>query len=277
MKKFRWFGIWLQCSLCVLGLAACSIRSHEGSSRDGELVIFAATSLTDAFLEIGEVFETQNPGVNLVLNFASSSQLATQLREGVTADVFASANPKQMQVVVGLGRVAPENVLLFAANSLTVIVPAGNPALIYSLEDLAKPDVILLMAAQGVPVREYADQIIDKLPQEMQAQIYANLISEESNVRQVVTKIALGEADAGFVYASDVTADIASQVEQIRIPDNLNVTAEYPLSVIADSQQKNLAQEFIRFVRSDAGQAILADWGFLPFQTTDMKTQAAQN
>ncbi len=222
------------------------------------------SSLTDTFTDLAEAFEEQNPSANLVLNFASSSQLAAQLREGVTADIFASANDVQMLAAIESQRIDPVDVELFAANRLTIVVPAGNPAGIHAIQDLGKPGVTLLLAVKGVPVRDYADQIIENFPRDIQVEIYQNLISEESNVRQISTKVALGEADAGIVYASDFTPDIADRVEQIEIPDALNVMTAYPIAVIVDSQQKELANGFVSFVISTNGQAILAQWGFTP-------------
>jgi len=238
--------------------------SGTGRYQADDLVIFAAASLTDSFTDLVKDFEERNPGTNLVLHLASSSRLAAQLREGVSADIFASANPAQMQAVVESQRVDAGDIQLFAANTLTIIVPTGNPAKIHSLPDLGKAGVALLMSVEGVPVRDYADQSIGKLPRSIQDAIYQNLISEESNVRQVTTKVALGEADAGIVYTSDITPDIAGRVERVDIPEALNIHATYPIAVIADSAHKALANDFIEFVISQEGQSILMEWGFLP-------------
>lgn len=260
-------------SLCLLvgvfvlmALTACNFNTGTSNGNNRELVIFAAASLTDAMTEMAERYEGQNPDTKLLLNFASSSQLAAQLREGVPADVFASANENQMQLAIRHDRVDPADMRMFVANKLTIVVPVGNPARIDALEDLGNPGVTLLLAVEGVPVREYADQIIRNLPALLQSQIYANLVSEESSVRQVATKIALGEADAGIVYASDITADIADRVEQVEIPVSMNILASYPIAVIDDSQQKALANEFIEFVLSEFGQSILVKWGFVPVE-----------
>ncbi len=258
---------WLITVLMLLGLVSCLSFTEVDGRKPDELIVFAAASLSDSFTELEGAFEQAHPGVNLVMNFASSSQLAAQLREGVRADVFASANENQMQIAVASGRVDSAEVRLFAANMLTIVVPTGNPADIQTLEDLGNADVSLLMAVEGVPVRGYADQIISALPESTQAKIYANLVSEESNVRQVSTKIALGEADAGIVYASDITPDIVELVENIRIPDSLNVVAAYPIAMIKDSQTKDFAKSFIDFLLSEIGQNVLANWGFLPIQT----------
>ncbi|MBK8900070.1 MAG: molybdate ABC transporter substrate-binding protein [Anaerolineaceae bacterium] len=248
----------------LLAILLISCGPNRPTATPQEITVFAAASLTDAFNELTTAFEAQNAGVEVTLNFAGSSQLAAQLSEGATADIFASANAAQMQAVVDAGRITAGSEKLFVSNRLTVIVPADNPAGITALEDLAQPGVQMLLAVEGVPVRQYTDEIVAKFPTDFQEQFYANLVSEEDNVRQVSAKVALGEADAGIVYTSDVTPDIASQVLQIAIPDAQNVVATYPIAPLADAPAPTLAQSFIDFVLSEAGQAILDKWGFGP-------------
>ncbi len=251
--------------LITLLLVGCGTRqAGENGSEPQEITVFAASSLIDAFTELAEAFEEQNEGVAIILNFAGSSQLAAQLSEGVPADVFAPANPAQMQAVVDAGRIEAGSEKLFVSNRLTVIAPAENPAGITALEDLAQPGVQMILAVEGVPVRQYTNEIVAALPADFQAQFYGNLVSEEDNVRQVAAKVALGEADAGIVYTSDVTPDIATQVVQIPIPEAQNVVAAYPIAPLVDAPAPTLAQDFIDFVLSDEGQAILANWGFGP-------------
>ncbi|MEJ2757385.1 MAG: molybdate ABC transporter substrate-binding protein [Anaerolineales bacterium] len=247
-------------ALLVGFLAGCSFVPP--SIKPQELVVFAASSLTDAFSALEVAYEDRHEDVDVVLNFASSSQLAAQLNEGIAADVFASANPTQMHVVIEGGRIEAGTEKLFVSNRLVVITPTDNPANITSLEDLANKGVALVLAVEGVPVRQYTDQIVSRLPAEFQERIYANLVSEEDNVRQVSAKIALGEADAGVVYTSDVTPDIQGMVQQISIPDAQNVVATYPIAPWADTANPALAQSFIYFVLSAEGQTILAERGF---------------
>lgn len=248
--------------LIALLLMGCD--TGENGAKPHEITIFAASSLTDAFTELADAFEAQNEGIEVILNFAGSSQLAAQLSEGALADVFAPANPTQMQTVMNAGRIEAGSEKLFVSNRLAVIVPADNPANITAWEDLAQPGVQLILAVEGVPVRQYTDQIVAALPTDFQAQFYGNLVSEEDNVRRVAAKIALGEADAGTVYTSDVTPDLASQVLQIPIPDAQNVVATYPIAPLVDAPAPTLAQSFISFVLSDEGQIILSRWGFGP-------------
>ncbi|MCA9956360.1 MAG: molybdate ABC transporter substrate-binding protein [Anaerolineales bacterium] len=254
----------MKSKLFIVGLLAILLVSC-GPNRPAapqKITIFAAASLTDAFNELAEAFEAQNEGTQVVLNFAGSSQLAAQLSEGATADLFAPANEMQMQAVVDAGRIVAGSEKLFVSNRLTVIVPADNPAGITALEDLTQPGVQLILAVDGVPVRQYTNEIVATFPPDFQEKFYANLVSEEDNVRQVAAKVALGEADAGIVYTSDVTPDIATQVLQIAIPEAQNVVATYPIAPLADAPAPTLAQSFIDFVLSNEGQAILARWGF---------------
>jgi molybdate transport system substrate-binding protein len=251
---------WLVWLTAVLWIVSCAPTANQAP----EITVFAAASLTDAFTELAAAYEAQNPGVAVLLNFGSSSQLAAQLREGVPADVFASANPAQMEAVIAAERVQPANTAVFATNRLTVIVPTDNPANITNLADLAQPGVQLILAGEGVPVREYTDEIIATLPADFQTRFYSNLVSDEDNVRRVVAKIALGEADAGVVYTSDITPDIAQRVQQIPFPQAENVRASYPIAQLVDARNPARAQTFVEFVLSAEGQAILARWGFEP-------------
>lgn len=229
-----------------------------------ELVVMAASSLTDAFNELADAFELANPNVEVLLNYASSSSLATQIVEGAPADVFASANFTQMNVAVDAQRIEGEPTA-FLTNRLTIIVPADNPAGLETYADLGNSGVALVLAAPDVPVRDYSNQAIALMGDAAwQAAVFANLVSEEPNVRQVATKVSLGEADAGIVYTSDVTPDIASSVLQIAIPDEMNVIASYPIAVVQDAPAGDVAQAFVDFVLSPEGQAILAKWGFGP-------------
>jgi molybdate transport system substrate-binding protein len=241
----------------VLCLVTCT---RPDASEKQALIVFAASSLTDVFTEMAAEFEGKHPGVEVIFNFAGSSQLATQLVEGGQADVFASASERQMTAVITAGRAAQATP--FASNRLTIVVPAANPANITQLEDLGQSGILLVLALPGVPVRQYTDEMVARLGEEFAANFYANLVSEEDNVRQVLAKIVLGEADAGVVYVSDVTPDIAAQVQQIPIPDTQNEVALYPITAVSDTPRPQPAQEFIDFVLSQSGQTILMKWGF---------------
>ena len=252
-------------ALSLLSIGIVSINAQETQT----LTVFAASSLTDAFEEIAVDFEAANPGVDVVFNFAGSSDLAAQLAEGAPADVFASANIRQMSVARAAGRIGGAQ-HIFAKNRLVLIVPSDNPANINELADLAGENVQLLVAAPGVPVRAYTDTMLTRLAalpeygDAYQTAFLANIVSEEQNVRQVAAKIALGEADAGIVYVSDVTPDVADQVMAITIPDELNTIANYPMAITDDTSNPELAAAFIAYVESGCGQAILESWNLIP-------------
>lgn len=230
------------------------------------LTVFAAASLTDAFAEIGKAFETANPGVSVTFNFAASQALRTQIEEGAPADVFASANKKEMDALVSGNHVDANAPKLFLTNKLIVILPADNPAGIENLEGLATSGVKLVLAAEEVPVGNYARQSLDLMNARFGAdykdKVLGNLVSNEESVKQVVTKVQLGEADAGIVYTSDSVA--APELQTIDIPDELNVIATYPIAPLPNSANADLATAFVEYVLSDMGQAVLGKWGFGP-------------
>ncbi|MFN8452777.1 MAG: molybdate ABC transporter substrate-binding protein, partial [Anaerolineae bacterium] len=239
------------------------------------LTVFAASSLTDAFNEIATTFEADHAGVDVVYNFGGSSTLATQLADGAPADVFASANNTQMNVARDAERISGSP-RTFVKNRLVLIVPADNPAGIASLRDLSNPGVKLVVASPGVPVRDYTDAMLEKLAaspaygEEYRSAVLANVVSEEENVRQVSAKVALGEADAGIVYRSDVTPDIADAVLALPIPDAVNTLATYPIAVTDNPADAALAQAFVDYVLSDAGQDVLVKWGFTSIRIPEL-------
>lgn len=254
--------------LVAVMLVSPSVGARARAQGNQTLTVFAASSLTDSFEEIATAFEADHAGVDVLFNFGASSDLAVQLSEGAPADVFASANAKQMTVAQEAGRIA-DPVRTFVKNRLVLIVPADNPANIQSLRDLANPGVLLVLAAPEVPVRDYTDTMLERMAadpaygEDYRTAVMANLVSEEDNVRQVSAKVALGEADAGTVYLTDVTPDIKDQVIVLPIPDAYNTIATYPIAVTDDPADPALAQAFVEAVLSDAGQATLTAWGFV--------------
>lgn len=230
------------------------------------LTVFAAASLTDAFTEIGKNFEAANPGVTVTFSFAGSQALRTQIEQGAPADVFASASGKEMTTLFTGKFVADGTPQNFLTNKLVVILPANNPAGLEKLEDLAKPGIKLVLAAEAVPVGNYARQSLDLMNgsfgTDFKDKVLANVVSNEDNVKQVVAKVQLGEADAGIVYTSDAIA--APDLKTIEIPAELNVIAKYPIAALANSTNAELAKAFTDYVLSADGQAILQKWGFAP-------------
>jgi len=240
--------------------------SPTSAPLSGSLTVFAAASLTDAFTEIGNRLTAENPGLRISFNFAGSQALVTQLQQGARADVFASADLKQMTAAQGANLI-DGNPIVFTHNRLTIIVPASNPGGINAPVDLARPGLKLVIANKDVPAGRYTRQSLDLMSADpafgadFRARVEANVVSEENNVKQVVTKVQLGEADAGIVYASDVTAAVQGDVATIGIPDSMNVIAEYPIARVAGGNAA-LGQAFIDAVLSAAGQQTLQAHGF---------------
>jgi molybdate transport system substrate-binding protein len=244
----------------ALALAACGGDDSGGSSgaqSPSGIKVFAAASLTAAFNELGPQFTAANGGTKVTFNFAGSQALATQLQQGAPADVFASADIPNMDKVKDLVG-TPQN---FASNQLQIVVEKGNPKGVRGLDDLASPDLKVVLAAGEVPAGKYAQQAFE------QAAVTVKPVSQEDNVKAVVNKVALGEADAGIVYVTDVTAG-GDKVEGVDIPDDLNVLATYPIATVKASKAQDKAQAFLDLVLSDQGQQVLKKYGFLPPPTT---------
>jgi molybdate transport system substrate-binding protein len=235
-------------------------QDGQGRPASTKLIVFAAASLTEAFDEIATVFESSNPGVDVTFNFAGANTLRAQVEQGAQADVFASANTKEMDTLVANGFVATDAPQIFLTNRLVVITPTQNPAGLSTLEDLAHPGLKLVLAAGEVPVGRYARQMLEAAGTDFKSQVLANVVSNENTVKQVVAKVQLGEADAGIVYASDAVA--APELRVIEIPAEWNVLAEYPIAALQNAPHPELAAEFVAYVLSSEGQAILQKWGF---------------
>ncbi len=219
------------------------------------------------------------PASNVVFNFDGSQALRTQIENGAYADVFASANKKQMNALKNGGLMNNSSIVIFTRNKLSLIVPKENPAEIGNLSDLAKPGLKIVMGTKDVPVGDYALQIINNLGNnssygpDYKTKVLANVISQETNVNYVVTKVALGEADVGFAYVSDITEDLASKVDKIDIPDEYNIIAEYPMGILLESKYPTESQEFMNLVISDEGKAVLEKYGFAPVKSQPAKSE----
>ena len=243
----------------ALVLAGCGGGEPPGgsSASPSEIKVFAAASLTAAFDELGPRFTAASGGTKVTFNFAGSQALATQIQQGAPADVFASADTTSMDKVKGL--VGDPQV--FARNLLAIVVEDGNPRGIKGLEDLANPELKVVLAAPDVPAGRYAAEILGR------AGVTVKPVSQEDNVKAVVTKVSLGEADAGVVYVTDVTAG-GDKVEGVDIPAEQNVTATYPIATVKASKASDQARAFVDLVRSPAGQQVLNGYGFLPPPTS---------
>jgi molybdate transport system substrate-binding protein len=227
-----------------------------------QLTVFAASSLRDAFLELGQRFEAGHAGVSVSFSFAGSQELRTQIEHGARADVLASADERHLRALAEAGLAeAPRS---FARNEPVIVVPSGNPAAIHQLLDLPRAQRIVV-GAPDVPIGAYTLRILEaaaaRYGQGFRAAVEARIASRELNVRQVLAKVRLGEADAAIVYRTDALA-ARDAVETISIPADLNVVAEYPIAALRAAPQPALARAFVELVLSPAGRALLARYGF---------------
>ena len=271
---------------CLFLMAALGVYGQPAES----LTIYAASSLTDVFEELAAVFGEGHPRAEIVINFANSSTLAAQLIAGAPADIFASAAETQMSLAVSQQRITEDAVKIFAHNQLVLILPTENPADIHALGDLANENILLVLAVEGTPIRTYTNAMLDALNAEYGAdfsrRVLANLVSEESNVRQVVARVMLGEADAAIVYQTDAIGKAGDALITIPVAPAFNQTAAYPIAALADAPNPALAENFIEFVLSDEGRAILRAYGFcspaiiddeIPTEATPQPTREADD
>lgn len=243
----------------MVGLVACGDDGMAGdgtggNGMEGTVLVFAAASLADAFAEVEAAFEAAYPGTDVQLNLAGSSALREQILEGAPAAVFASANQSNMDAVAEAGEVAGD-VRVFARNRLQIAVPAGNAAGVTGLADFANGDLLIGLCTEGVPCGDLARDALEK------AAVDAAIDTNESDVRALLTKIGADELDAGLVYRTDVTS-AGDLVEGIRIPDEFNVEAAYPIAELVGSPNPDGGAAFVEFVLSDEGQEILTSHGF---------------
>lgn len=252
-------------SSLLLTSGAAPPRSEASPS---VLTVFAAASLTDAFQELGQRLEQQTPGLSVVFSFAGSQQLALQLEQGAGADVFASADQRWMTYAQEHGLIEGDP-QLFARNRLVAIVPKTNPARIGGLPDLARRGTKIVLAAEAVPVGAYSRKALRNLakapgfPARYDARVLGNVVSQEDNVKGVVAKVQLGEADAGMVYRSDVTPAVSRYVRSFDIPNEYNVLASYPIALVKGTKNQDVAQAFIALVLSADGQRVLEQNGLI--------------
>jgi len=221
---------------------------------EGEVLVSAAASLTDAFAEVEAEFESANPGVDVVLNLAGSSALREQILEGAPADVFASANTSNMDQLAEAGEVARES-QIFVRNLLQIAVPSGNPAGVTGLEDFGRDELLIGLCAEDVPCGDFAREALAN------AGVTPAIDTNEPDVRALLTKVEAGELDAGITYVTDV-APTDGAVDGVDIPEDVNVVADYPIAVLANAPNPDAASAFVDFVLSDEGQAILTKFGF---------------
>jgi len=220
---------------------------------NGTINVFAASSLTEAFTTLGKRFESAHPGVKVVFNFGPSSGLSEQINQGAPADVFASASTKSMDDVVAAGNAT--NPTSFAKNVMEIAVPPSNPGHVDSVNDLAKSSVKVALCQAAVPCGATAAKVFDN------AKITVKPVTEEIDVKSVLSKVQLDEVDAGVVYVTDVRA-AGDKVKGIKIPSDVNASTTYPIAALATSSDKAAAQAFIDYVLSAAGMSVLTADGF---------------
>jgi molybdate transport system substrate-binding protein len=256
--------------LCALFLAACGSATTTSTASTTPtpvtLNVFAAASLKGSFSAIAVKYQQARPNVTIKFNFAGTQILEQQLANGAPADVFASADLANMQKASAAGLVGSSQV--FVKNRLTVIIPAGNPGNINSLQDLSRKGVKIDIESPTVPAGKYSLQALDKMAQSSAygpayvSAVRANFVSQETDVKSVVTKVQLGEVDAGFVYVTDAAA-AGDKVKTIAIPDEFNVIAQYPIAVTKGSTHASDAQAFVQYILAKDGQGVLQHYGFI--------------
>jgi molybdate transport system substrate-binding protein len=246
-------------SFAVVAVSVTLVAAYgDGAGQDdagleGELLVSAAASLTDAFAEVEAVFETDHPDVDIVLNLGPSSGLREQILEGAPADVFASANSSNMDQVVKAGEAADP--VIFVANLLQIAVPPGNPGGVTALDAFAREELLIGLCAEDAPCGDFGREVLEH------AGVTPAIDTNEPDVRALLTKIEQGELDAGIVYVTDV-ASTEGAVEGIDIPAEHNVVAEYPIAVLSHAPNPDAAAAFVEFVLSEEGRGIMSGYGF---------------
>jgi len=243
-------GLTVMAALC----SSCGTSAPAGSpALSGTITVFAASSLNEGYTAIGKEFQKSHPGTMVTFAFGGSSMLVSQIQQGAIGDVYASADQPNMQKLID-ARLTAESPIVFARNNLEIVVGKGNPKHITSLSDLGRSGLVVVLCAPAVPCGRYAAQALQK------AGVSVRPASQEADVKAVLSKVALGEADAGIVYITDVKA-AGTAVDGVAIPAAVNVVAEYPIVILKDSQNRALASAFISYVLTD-GRRILERYGF---------------
>jgi molybdate transport system substrate-binding protein len=252
------------CSILLINVipSACAEEPRE-------LTIFCGAGLAGAFNEIGQLYENASD-IGVAFNFDGVPSLRAQIENGAYADVLVSSNLKHMDALKAEGLINNDTVEIFAKNKVAVVVPNDNPANIVNLTDLARPGIMILMGTRELSIGDYARQVLDKLSNdseygpEYKEKVISNIVSEETTVNRIVSKVALGEADAGFSFVSDVSPSMSGKVTKLLIPDKYNVVGDFPVAVLSQSNYPQEAQAFIDMIMSNEGQAILDKYGFIP-------------
>ncbi len=263
----------LALALAPAPAAAPAPLGAQTSAAPREITVYAAASLTEAFQELATLLAGEAAPVRVRFNFAGSQQLAMQLEQGAAADLFASADRRWMDYVEER-RLTAGTPRVFAHNRLIAIVPRSNPARIHGLQDLARAGVKLVIGAEAVPVGRYTREMIRRLEARAdfargyENRVLANVVSQEENVKSVVAKVQLGEADAGLVYRSDVTPRVAPDLTVLEIPAAASVVASYPVAVLKGARDRPAAAAFLALLLGPEGRRVLAGHGLTPAEGT---------
>jgi molybdate transport system substrate-binding protein len=242
------------CGSSTQSSGSTSAASSTTAEASGKIIVFAAASLKQSFTDIGEQFKTDNPGASVEFSFAGSSDLVTQLSEGAPADLFASADAKNMDKAAQAGLLAGDAVN-FASNTLTIAVAPGNPKNITSFRDLTKPGLNVVMCAPPVPCGAATQKV------EQATGVKLSPVSEESSVTDVLGKVTTGQADAGLVYVTDAMG-AGDKVASVAFPEAVGAVNIYPIAVLKESKNPDLARQFVDLVTGDAGEKVLNKAGF---------------
>nr|PZN14127.1 MAG: molybdate ABC transporter substrate-binding protein [Pseudomonadota bacterium] len=257
-------GFLVALACCIIAIVGCARSEPTAVAREDELVIFAAASLRNGFATLGKEFERAHPGVAITFSFAGTQELRTQLEHGAVADVFASADQRHMDELLRAGRVA--NPTVFARNEPVIVVSSEGARTVKALADLPNAARIVV-GLPDVPIGRYTLEILERaqaaLGPDFRARVEAKVASRELNVRQVLTKVSLGEADAAIVYRTDARS-ARNSVTVAEIPPESNVVAEYPIAVVTGAPHPGLARAWVDFVLSSAGRRALESAGFTP-------------
>ncbi|WP_415950443.1 molybdate ABC transporter substrate-binding protein [Streptomyces sp. KLOTTS4A1] len=257
LQTRRRFAAALATAAVLVPLAGCG---GAGGSGDGDasgtgLTVLAASSLTDVFETAGAVYEKAHPGTTVTFSFAGSQELAAQVKQGAPADVLVTANRKTMDDVMDDVRADTGDPAVIARNRLVIAVGKGNPKGVEGIGDLTRNDLRVVLAAPEVPVGRYSRQVLDR------QDLAVKPVSHEPNVRAVLSKVALGEADAGIVYETDLAA-AGGKAQGVAVPDAQNAITDYPAAALRTSRNAEAAAEFVKWLGSDEAQKILTDAGF---------------
>ncbi len=257
----------LKSVLLCLTLALGSLAA-AWSAPSKQLTVLVASSLKEFMDDAAPAFEKAHPGIKVRTSIAASSELRVQIEQGAPADVFLSADTANMDPLLTARLI--QKPVIFTKNTLAIIVSKHSRVAIAAPADLAKPNATLVLAAPEVPIGNYSRQVLRKMDasgkygKNFASRVVANVKSNEPSTRSVAAKVALGEADAGIVYITDVTPDVRRVANVVAIPDEMNVTATYPAAVVSRSRNRELARDFVAFLRSEQGKDLLRKRGFAP-------------